>query len=141
MATSAGFAGLGFTYKPKTHQERPESENVVKKTSKMVPIEYPSSLEELLNRLFVKRLQYRIRPCLLMFAAHLVACKINIFVIRGSNIGANLVPSAHAENSIAYWYCLSYKVDIKLIVYTLASIWQYPFFVDTLKRYENIVNR
>ena len=33
-----------------------------------------------------------------MFAAHLVACKINIFVIRGCNIGANIVPNAHAEN-------------------------------------------
>ena len=42
---------------------------------------YPSSLEEPLNRLFMKSLQYQIRPCLLVFAAHLVACKINIFVI------------------------------------------------------------
>ena len=33
-----------------------------------------------------------------MFAAHLVACKISIFVFRGCNIGANMVPSAHAEN-------------------------------------------
>ena len=42
---------------------------------------HPSPLEEPLNRLFMKMLQYQIRPCLLMFAAHLVACKINIFVI------------------------------------------------------------
>ena len=67
-----------------------------------MPIEYPSSLEELLNRLFVKRLQYRIRPCLPMFAAHLVACKINIFVIRGCNIGANMGPSAHPENGVTF---------------------------------------
>ena len=83
-------------------QERPDSENVVKKASKWVPIEYPSSLEELLNRLFVKRLQYRIRQCLRMFAAHLVACKMNICVSRGCNIGANMVPNAHAENGVTF---------------------------------------
>ena len=35
-----------------------------------------------------------------MFAAHLVPCKINICVSRGCNIGANLVPNAHAENGV-----------------------------------------
>ena len=37
-----------------------------------------------------------------MFAAHLVACKINIFVIRGCNIGANMVQNAHAENGVTF---------------------------------------
>ena len=37
-----------------------------------------------------------------MFAAHLVACKINIFVIRGCSIGANMVPNAHAENGTTF---------------------------------------
>ena len=73
-----------------------------KRLPKWVPIEYPSSLEELLNRLFVKKLQYRMRPCLPMFAAHLVACKINICVIRGCNIGANMVPNARAENGVTF---------------------------------------
>ena len=61
----------------------------------------PSFLEEPLNRLFMKMLPYQIRPCLRMFAAHLVA-KINIFVIRGCNIGANIVPNAHAENGVTF---------------------------------------
>ena len=52
--------------------------------------------------LFMEQLQYRIRPCLLMFAAHLVGCKINIFVIRGCNIGANMVPDARAENGVTF---------------------------------------
>ena len=69
-----------------------------KRLPKWVPIEYPSFLEELLKCLHAKRLQYRIRTCLLMFAAHLVACKSNIFVIRGCNIDANMVPNLHAEN-------------------------------------------
>ena len=63
------------------YKSAPESGNVVKKASKWVPIEYPSSLEEFLNRLCVKRLQYQIRTCLPMFAAHLVASEINISVI------------------------------------------------------------
>ena len=37
-----------------------------------------------------------------MFAAHLVARKINIFVIRGCNIGLNLVPQAHVENGVTF---------------------------------------
>ena len=37
-----------------------------------------------------------------MFAAHLVARIINIFVIRGCNIGLNLVPKAHAENGVTF---------------------------------------
>ena len=96
------FAGLGFAYKPKTQQRRPESANVTQKAPKRTPIEQPSSLEELLNRLCVKRLQYQIRSCLLMFAAHLVACKINICVIRGCNIGSNLVLNAHADNGVTF---------------------------------------
>ena len=61
----------------------------------------PSSLEELLNRLSVK-VQYRIRPCLPILASHLVACKINIFVIRGCNIGANIVSNAHGESGVTF---------------------------------------
>ncbi len=80
----------------------PSSKMSSKRVPKWVPNEYPSPVEQLLNRLFVKRLQYRIRPCLPMFAAHLVACKINIFVIRGCNIGANMAPSAHAENGVTF---------------------------------------
>ena len=49
-----------------------------------------------------ERLQYQIRSCLLMFAAHLVACKINIVVIQGCNIVANMVPNAHAENGVTF---------------------------------------
>ena len=56
------------------NKSAPSPEMSQKKASKWMPIGYPSSLEELLNRLFVKRLQYRIRPCLPMFAPHLVAC-------------------------------------------------------------------
>jgi len=69
---------------------------------KWLPIGHPSSREERLNRVFVKKLQCRIRTCLLMFAAHLVACKINIFVIRGCNIGSNLILNAHAENGVTF---------------------------------------
>ena len=67
-----------------------------------MPNESSCTLEELLNHLFVKRLHYRIRPCLFMFAAHLAGCKISIFVIRGCNIGANIVPNAHAENGVTF---------------------------------------
>jgi len=37
-----------------------------------------------------------------MFAAHLVACKSNAFVIRGCNIDANMVPNSHAENGATF---------------------------------------
>ena len=76
----------------------PSPEMSSKSLPKWVPIGHPSSPEELLNLVFVKKLRCRIRTCLPMFAAHLVACKSNIFVIQGCNIDANMDPNLHAEN-------------------------------------------
>ena len=84
------------------NKSSPSPEMFTKRLQNECQFGHPSSLEEPLNRLFMKRLQYHICPWLPMFAAHLVACKINIFVILGSNIDANMVPNSHAENGLTF---------------------------------------
>ena len=67
-----------------------------------MPIGYPSSPEERLNHVSLKKLRCPIRTCLPMFAAHLVTCKSNLFVIQGCNIDATMVPNSHAENKLTF---------------------------------------
>ena len=84
------------------NKRSPSPEMSTKRLPKWVSIGHSSSPEELLKCLHAKRLQYRIRTCLPMFAAHLVACKSYVFVIRGCNIDANMAPNSHAENGVTF---------------------------------------